>query len=259
MRLPGKCGCLKGNPGPGGSQEDQPHAHLQPPSVLCLTAPVSSSHQRGGPRYPDSPTTPTGTTLWDLARVIWSLAAIRIKTPMHHVPWLRRLQTPAVLCIYALRSKTEGQAARTTEINLHLDGKARARQLTRPSSPAPSARIALPSPAATPAPGPRTQQMHSSHTQIIFLQQFQAPCTRTFITNTYSNVPVHPRHPKLSWLICQIFCYYYFLKYLLPLRPVKSDQLILIFMDVESHLKVTFWFFSSFTSCAFCRICNRGF
>lgn len=193
MRLPGKCGCLKGNPGPGGSQEDQPHAHLQPPSVLCLTAPVSSSHQRGGPRYPDSPTTPTGTTLWDLARVIWSLAAIRIKTPMHHVPWLHRLQTPAVLCIYALRSKTEGQAARTTEINLHLDGKARARQLTRPSSPAPSARIALPSPAATPAPGPRTQQMHSSHTQIIFLQQFQAPCTRTFITNVINvNIPMFP-------------------------------------------------------------------
>lgn len=70
---------------------------------------------------------------------------MRIKTPMHQVPWLRRLQTPAVLCIYALRSKTEGQAARTTQINLHLDGKARARQLTRPSSPAPGAQIALPS------------------------------------------------------------------------------------------------------------------
>lgn len=125
----------------------------------------------------------------------------------------------------------------------------------------PSARRSdrAPLPAATPAPGPRTQQMHSSHTQIIFLQQFQASCTRAFITNTYSNVPVHPRHPKLSWLICQIFYYYYFLKYLLPLRPVKSAQLILIFMDVESHLKVTFWFFSSFMSCAFCRICNRGF
>lgn len=41
MRLPGECGCLKGNPGPGGCQEDQPH--LQPPSVLCLTAPAGSS------------------------------------------------------------------------------------------------------------------------------------------------------------------------------------------------------------------------